>query len=133
MTRKINLNFMFVIALSVFLSVFFTGIISYRLLQKEVFSDLSATAEIIENLGLTEEMKERGFVEPGNELRITWIAADGSVLYDSYVGNAALADHGNRPEVIQALQNGEGTSIRKSQTMDKSIFFYARRMDINNH
>lgn len=129
MTRKINLNFMFVIALSVFLSVFFTGIISYRLLQKEVFSDLSATAEIIENLGLTEEMKERGFVEPGNELRITWIAADGSVLYDSYVGNAALADHGNRPEVIQALQNGEGTSIRKSQTMDKSIFFYARRME----
>lgn len=74
-------------------------------------------------------MKKRDFVKPENELRITWIAADGSVLYDSYAGNAVLTGHGDRPEVIQALQQGEGTSIRKSQTMEESIFFYAKRTE----
>ena len=64
MTRKINLNFMFVIAVSVFMSVFFTAAVSYRLLQQEVFSDLSATAGMVENLHLTEQMKKIGFAEP---------------------------------------------------------------------
>ncbi len=60
MTRKINLNFMFVILVSVFLSVFFTAAVSYRLLRQEVFSNLSATARMIENLHLTEQMKKHG-------------------------------------------------------------------------
>lgn len=127
MTRKINLNFIFVILVSVFLSVFFTAAVSYRLLRQEVFSNLSATARMIENLHLTEQMKNGGFVEPENELRITWIAADGAVLYDSYTGDALMENHGDRPEVIQAMESGEGMSSRKSLTMERSIFFYARK------
>ncbi len=127
MTRKINLNFMFVILVSVFLSVFFTAAVSYRLLRQEVFSNLSATARMIENLHLTEQMKNGGFVEPENELRITWIAADGAVLYDSYAGDALMENHGDRPEVIQAMESGEGMSSRESRTMERSIFFYARK------
>lgn len=129
MTRKINLNFMFVIAVSVFMSVFFTAAVSYRLLQQEVFSDLSATAGMVENLHLTEQMKESGFVEPESGLRITWIAPDGSVLYDSYAGSALLESHEDRPEVVQAMENGEGMSIRKSRTMERNIFFYARKTE----
>lgn len=100
MTRKINLNFIFVIALSVFLSVFFTALVSYRLLQKEVFADLASYAEMVEALELTEQMKNNGYMEPENELRITWIAADGSVLYDSYAGEGVFANHGERPEIV---------------------------------
>ncbi len=48
---------MFVILVSVFLSVFFTAAVSYRLLRQEVFSNLWATARMIENLHLTEQMK----------------------------------------------------------------------------
>ena len=127
MTRKINLNFIFVIALSVFLSVFFTALVSYRLLQKEVFADLASYAEMVEALELTEQMKNNGYMEPENELRITWIAADGSVLYDSYAGEGVFANHGERPEIVQAMRDGMGMSVRKSQTMERSLFFYARR------
>ncbi len=129
MTRKINQNFMFVIALAVLMSVFFTAAVSYRLLCQEVFADLSAAAEMTENLHLMEQMKEDGFAEPESELRITWIATDGLVLYDSYMGNALLENHGDRPEVIKAMESGEGTSIRKSRTMGQNIFFYARKME----
>lgn len=61
MTRKLNLNFMLVIAVAVFLSVFFTAAVSYRLLQEEVFADLSAAADMIEKLNLAQQMQNEKF------------------------------------------------------------------------
>lgn len=129
MAKKINLNFMVIIAVSIFLSVFFTTIVSYRFFQKEVFAELSSFAEIMEELQLMERMEHERVVNPQEELRITWIAEDGSVLYDSYMGNDVLDNHKKRPEVVRALQSGEGTSVRKSQTMGQNIFFYAQRAE----
>lgn len=128
MAKKINLNFLFVTAVSIFLTVFFTSVISYRLFQKEVFSELSSFADIMDDLDLLTQMKNQGFLRPDNELRITWIAPDGSVLYDSYV-TASLDNHGKRPEIVKALQNGEGSCIRKSETMEQNIFFHAKTME----
>lgn len=127
MTRKINLNFMLVAAVSILLTVFFTAIVSYRLFQKEVFSDLSSFAEIIEDLNFMEQMKDRGFTKPEDTLRITWIDADGQALYDSYADSAALDNHKDRPEVTQALQRGKGFCVRRSRTMGQNIFFYAKK------
>lgn len=129
MAKKINLNFMVIIAVSIFLSVFFTAIVSYRFFQKEVFAELSSFAEIMEDLQMMERMEHERVVNPQEELRITWIAEDGSVLYDSYMGNDVLDNHKKRPEVVRALQSGEGTSVRKSQTMGQNIFFYAQRAE----
>ncbi|MCI8297877.1 MAG: two-component sensor histidine kinase [Lachnospiraceae bacterium] len=129
MTRKINRDFMFVIAVAVFLTVFFTTILSYRSFQEEVFSELSSFAQMLEDLEILGQMKEQGFLKPEEELRITWIDQDGSVLYDSYADDRALDNHKDRPEIWKALQNGEGACIRRSQTLDKSIFFYAKRME----
>ena len=126
MTRKINLNFMAVTALAVFLTAVLINIVSYRLFQQEVFSDLSAVAALAERLELMNQMKQSGFVEPESELRLTWIAGDGTVLYDSY-DTGTTDNHGDRPEIRQALQNGGGTAIRKSRTMDQSNFLYARK------
>ena len=127
MARKMNLNFMVVTAVAIILSVCFTTIVSYRFFQKEVFADLSSFAEMMEDLDFMEHMEDERVVSPRDELRITWIAKDGAVLYDSYTGNDVLDNHGERPEVAQAMQAGEGTSVRKSQTMGRNIFFYAKR------
>lgn len=115
MAKKINLNFLLVIAISIFLTVFSTAVVSYQLFKQEVFSDLSSFAEMTDNLNLTEQMKDQGIIMPENELRITWIAGDGSVLYDSYTKDAALDNHSERPEIMQARKNGEGSCIRRSQ------------------
>lgn len=129
MAKKINLNFMLVIAVSILLSVFLTTVISYQLFQQEVFSDLSAFAQMVEDLDFIEQMRDRDFVQPEDPLRLTWIAENGSVLYDSYTSDVELDNHGDRPEVKQAVEKGEGFCVRKSRTMERNLFFYARQLE----
>lgn len=127
MTKKINLNFMLVIAVSVILTVLLTTAVSYRSFQREVFSNLSSFAEMMDDLKIVQQMRDEGFAGRQEELRVTWIAEDGSVLYDSYIGGSILDNHSRRPEVIQAREEGKGYCVRRSQTMEQNIFFYARK------
>lgn len=122
MRKRINLNFILVVAVSIILSVCLTTIVSYRLFQSEVYADLCSFAELIDDLDLLGQMKERGFVKPEDELRISWISGNGAVLYDSYTRGVELDNHKDRPEIKQAIKNGEGFCVRKSKTMEQSIF-----------
>ena len=49
--------------------------------------------------------------------RITWLRADGTVLYDTKADAAAMENHAQREEVRQALANGTGESSRYSATL----------------
>lgn len=129
MIRRHNLNIIPVIMVSIFLTVFLTTIVSYQLFKKEIFSDLSSVAEHLDKLDILEQLRSKGILSPGDGLRLTWVSEDGSVLYDSYAAETGLNNHGDRPEILQAFREGEGSCIRKSQTMEQSIFFYARRAD----
>ena len=60
--------------------------------------------------------------------RVTLIASDGQVLYDSEADAVTLENHADRPEVKAALADGEGTSIRFSGTLLKSFVYCAERL-----
>lgn len=60
--------------------------------------------------------------------RITWIAADGSVLCDSQSPAADMENHADRQEVRQALETGIGRSSRYSSTLTEEMFYYALRL-----
>lgn len=62
-----------------------------------------------------------------NRFRLTWIAADGSVIYDTQTGE--LENHMERAEVKEAVQNGEGESRRYSSTLMEKTIYYAKRLD----
>lgn len=61
------------------------------------------------------------------ELRLTVIARNGEVEYDSE-GNGSMAagNHNNRPEVHIAWQKGEGNDIRTSETTRHAYYYYAK-------
>lgn len=59
------------------------------------------------------------------ENRITWIAEDGSVLYESDGEAASMENHADRPEVQQARREGEGSAIRQSSTLSSKTLYYA--------
>lgn len=60
--------------------------------------------------------------------RLTWIAADGSVLYDTRTDAESLENHAARAEVSQALSAGTGESTRYSSTLMEKTMYYAQRL-----
>lgn len=63
------------------------------------------------------------------DCRITWVAPDGSVLYDSLADAALLENHADREEIQAAVKNGFGESVRDSATLTERTFYYAMRLN----
>jgi two-component system phosphate regulon sensor histidine kinase PhoR len=63
------------------------------------------------------------------DARVTIIAPDGRVVADSRFDGSALAaldNHGGRAEVVAALADGEGASVRDSRSVDTRMLYRAR-------
>lgn len=65
---------------------------------------------------------------PPGDYRITWIAADGTVLYDTSNPDNPEENHAGREEVKRALETGTGRSTRYSTTLLEKTVYYARRL-----
>ena len=61
--------------------------------------------------------------------RITLIAQDGSVLFDSYKDAADMDNHGSREEIAEAEKNGEAFAVRYSDTLSTRTIYYAKLLD----
>lgn len=60
-------------------------------------------------------------------LRVTIIDAQtGNVMFDSFLppGDSLVANHGNRPEVLQALREEVGYDVRRPSSVDNEDYFY---------
>ena len=60
--------------------------------------------------------------------RITWVAANGDVLFDSQVQVSQLENHANREEISEAMENSTGESFRYSDTLSEKTLYYALRL-----
>lgn len=65
-------------------------------------------------------------------VRVTFITADGTVLYDSDAEASKMENHLDRPEIQKAIQAGYGEDIRDSSTTDSSTYYYALRLSDGN-
>jgi two-component system, OmpR family, phosphate regulon sensor histidine kinase PhoR len=63
-------------------------------------------------------------------VRITVIASDGRVLADSQSETATMETHAGRPEVLAAVEKGEGFAIRQSVSVRTQLLYYAVRQDL---
>ena len=124
MKQKINLRLIGIAILAVFVTTISITWIYYGLFQEQVRHDLRVEAQLLKESGLS-HLVDQEEVMPNEDVRITWIGEDGSVLFDNAVDEEKLSNHKNRPEVKNAFLFGEGESIRKSDTMNMKIFYYA--------
>lgn len=93
----------------------------------------------VEQLKETAAYAEQGYEKAGMDYftnlhtgsnRITLIAADGTVLYDSEESDVStMENHADREEVQQAQQDGTGVSRRYSDIMSKETVYYAVRLN----
>ena len=63
-----------------------------------------------------------------HQYRITWVRADGTVVYDTQVDAETMENHAQRQEIQQALAAGEGESSRYSSTLLQKTVYYAQRL-----
>jgi len=59
------------------------------------------------------------------DARVTLIGADGTVLGESDEDRTQMDNHLNRPEVVQALEEGQGSSTRFSRTVGYDMLYVA--------
>ena len=94
-------------------------------IQKDKLADeLDIAASAVELYG-TDYLKNID----SERYRITWIQADGKVIYDTKAGADSMENHADRQEVKQALAEGEGSSSRYSDTLMEKTSYYARLLD----
>lgn len=63
-----------------------------------------------------------------HQYRITWVRADGTVVYDTQADAETMENHAQRQEIQQALTAGEGESSRYSSTLLQKTVYYAQRL-----
>ena len=63
--------------------------------------------------------------------RITYIAEDGTVLYDNQADASSMENHSDRKEVQEALKSGSGRAERDSKTLSQKTIYYALRLSDN--
>ncbi|MDD5829491.1 MAG: two-component sensor histidine kinase, partial [Lachnospira sp.] len=138
MKRRINFQYMMLAFIAIFTTVVMSTVVFYNMLKSEVKDELITCSEIImqssdiKNYVSSENKNLSSINFTSNNLRITIIDENGNAIFDSDVNAEALENHNERPEVLQAHNSGSGYSVRTSQTLGKSAFYYAVLLDNNN-
>ena len=93
--------------------------------QTEHLADVASSVALM--LEATDAPLQDTVVDLGADtgLRVTLITTDGTVLADSDEDPAAMADHGDRPEVVEALAGRRGEDIRRSDTQGLERLYVA--------
>ncbi len=63
-----------------------------------------------------------------DRFRVTWIDADGTVLFDSRVDESTMENHADREEIREAFTKGSGSAVRNSSTLTEQTYYEALRL-----
>ena len=127
MTKRIFHSICLVALVVLVASLFLIMGITYKyysqLQQNQLRTEMSLISQAVEMDGLAYLRNLQG-----NDCRITWISAEGEVLFDSSKGSEPMENHLQREEIRQALETGYGESTRFSDTLLEQSVYAARRL-----
>ena len=92
--------------------------------ESQLKDELSLAASATEQLGqsyLSQLDSDR--------YRLTWVNADGTVIFDTHADSASMDNHENREEIKEALLTGTGSSVRQSSTLTEQTIYEAVRLE----
>ena len=92
--------------------------------QSQLKDELSLAASATEQLG--EKYLE---TLSSDRYRLTWVAPDGTVLFDTRADAAVMENHADREEIKEAMTSGTGSSSRNSATLTEQTIYEATRLE----
>lgn len=97
----------------------------YDVYEQRITEELRSEAGYILH-SLSRENDESDFFDGfTSKNRVTLVAVDGTVLFDSTADASRLENHANRPEIAEAFKTGTGESQRYSSTLAETTIYYA--------
>ena len=119
--------------LSVAVAVLMSSIIIITGVLYQYFGNVQE-AQLKDELSLavsaTEKLGESYLVKlDSDRYRLTWVAADGTVLFDSHTDASGMENHADREEIREALISGTGSSTRQSATLTELTIYEAARLE----
>ncbi len=132
MKKKINRQLMIIAALAVIGMLFFMSVGFYRIFQSQVMEDLKNYADVLSKSDILQEPEAKRYDFEKDNVRTTVVTPEGQVIYDSNANVGEMDNHAGRPEIKEALEKGEGQSIRRSSTMQRNTYYYTVRMEDGN-
>jgi len=127
--RRVFLFLLATVTVAVVLVTFVVSVIYQRSVEEDAQQKLSQECDTVASL--VEESSDAIEVLEGlrmGSVRVTLIAADGTVRYDNLEAASLMENHAERPEVADALATGEGSSERPSSTVGTTSFYHAVRL-----
>lgn len=100
--------------------------------ERQLKDELRLAAYAVEESGRDyfEKLASRDYRYPWTpDYRLTWIASDGTVLFDTVDPAERMGNHGDRIEVREAFVSGESSSVRYSSTLTQRTLYYAKLLD----
>ena len=91
--------------------------------KAQLRDELNLAAKATEQLGET----YLNTLDP-SRYRLTWIDADGAVIFDSHAEAKSMENHGDREEIKEAIETGRGSSVRHSATLTEKTIYEAMRL-----
>lgn len=123
--RRLFYGTLFIFALFAVTMVVVQQINEEKIRYEILSSKLSAYNQMIERSYTNGALDSIIPILPSS-LRVTIIANEGEVLYDTDASNVSkMEKHDTRPELQQARYHSSGTHVRKSATLDKDLLYYA--------
>lgn len=132
MKSKIKLRFILIGTISILLTAILIGIVFHKAYKVQHIDGLKATARFLASgyRHMQDVQELRSF--DTDQFRITLISKDGQVLFESDHDLQRMGNHGDRIEIQEALESGEGESIRHSVTGDTALYYYALQLEDGN-
>ena len=92
--------------------------------EAQLRDELSLAAEATQQLG-------ESYLNnlDSDRYRLTWVGADGTVIFDSHADAASMENHASREEIKEALVSGTGSSTRHSATLTEQTIYEATRLN----
>lgn len=129
-----NKIFRALVALAAMAVLVASGLITFLVSQdyfNETKKELAQEARYI-SMGLESggnDFLNKIAAENGSNVRITLIDKDGIVLFDNQAEAKTLENHAMRQEIMEAVAIGAGEAERFSDTLDKTTYYYAVRLE----
>ncbi len=122
--RSILLTSIYVLLISLSIAVGCLYFYFENVRELQLDRELSLAAEAVMESGTTylERLET-------DDLRLTLVDTDGTVLYDTNANAAAMENHANREEIREAFVSGTGESSRYSSTLTEKTIYRAALLD----